>query len=67
MILRDQTEKDVDITVLKLSVKKLSEQFDTFIGECIDQDNKPKAPTYKSLMRARGYLPSYCKNTLNKG
>lgn len=60
------TEKDIDITVLKLSLKKLSEQFDAFIGECIDHDNKPKTPTYKSLMRARGYLPSYCKNALNK-
>ena len=51
--------------ILMISLRKLSEEFDDFIGACMD-DEKPKIPDYKSLMRARGYLPPYCKYALAK-
>lgn len=54
-----------DELVLKIAIKKLSEAFDEFIGACLD-DGKPKAPDYKAMMKARGYLPTYCKNALAK-
>lgn len=53
-------EKDI----LEIAIKHLSEQFDKFIAQCIDINGKPVAPTYKDIMRARGYLPPYCKMSL---
>jgi hypothetical protein len=40
----------------------MSTAFDNFVSACLDEKGKPKAPDYKSLMRAKGYLPPYCVN-----
>lgn len=50
--------------VLEMAIKKLSKAFDEFIGSCLDADGKPKAPDYKAMMKARGYLPPYCSHAL---
>ena len=52
--------------ILKIAIRKLSESFDEFIGSCINEEGKPKEPSYKSIMKARGFLPPYCKNALSK-
>jgi hypothetical protein len=62
----DGMKKENDVAVLELSIKKLSEAFDEFIGSCVDPDGKPKAPDKKELMRAKACLPKYCANALNK-
>lgn len=46
-----------DIKILELSLKHLTDAFDRFLVSCMDEQGKPKAPQYKDLMRARGYLP----------
>ena len=56
-------EKDI---VLELAIKKLSEAFDEFIGASLGQDGKPRAPDYRAIMKARGYLPPYCEHALAK-
>lgn len=52
--------------VLKLALIKLSEAFDEFIDECIEPNGQPKAPGMGKIMKARGYLPPYCKNSYQK-
>ena len=58
-------EKENDIYVLETALKKLSLAFDEFISECLD-GAKQKAPDYRAIMKARGYLPPYCKNAYAK-
>lgn len=52
--------------ILKLSIIKLSEAFDEFVSECLDEDGKPQQPDHRALAKARGYLPPYCKNAYEK-
>jgi len=52
--------------ILELSLIKLSEAFNDFIKECKDENNQPKKPSYKALMRASGFLPPYCSESLTK-
>ena len=52
--------------ILKLALIKLGEAFDDFIGECLDEDGKPKQPDYGALAKARAYLPPFCKNAYEK-
>jgi len=56
----------VDVKILELSIKKLSESFDEFICECVDKDGKPKQPTMQAIMKAKGYLPPYCAHAFKK-
>lgn len=49
-----------------LSLRKLSEAFDRFVGACMDEKGKPKAPSAGDLAKARGYLPPYCHNAYGK-
>lgn len=51
--------------IFYLTIATITKSFDEFVGECME-DGEPKAPAKKSLMRARGYLPAWCKNTLVK-
>lgn len=56
-------EKDI---VLELAIKNLSMAFDEFVAACMDENGKPKAPDYRAMMKARGYLPPYCECALSK-
>jgi len=56
-------EKDI---ILEIAIKKLSVAFDEFVGSCLDENGKPKAPDYRAIMKARGYLPTYCEHALSK-
>ncbi len=58
MALDSKTESRVALAALKV----VSEQFDIFIGECMDENGKPKAPDHRSLAQARGILPPYCEH-----
>lgn len=49
-----------DITEHALRI--LTKHFDTFIGECMDENGKPKAPSTKALMQARACLPAQYAN-----
>jgi hypothetical protein len=53
--------------ILEISLKKLTEEFDKFILECMDEDGKPKIPSYKALARARGCIPSHYESAHKKG
>jgi hypothetical protein len=52
--------------ILEMALKHMSIQFNDFIKECMTEDGKPKEPSYKALMKARGYLPPYCECALSK-
>jgi hypothetical protein len=51
--------------VANLCIAQVTKTLDDFVGECME-DGKPKAPSMKALMKTRGYLPNWCKNTLVK-
>lgn len=55
-----------DVTILKLSLKKITSAFDSFISECIDEHGNPITPSKGSLMKAKAYLPSTCTNAFKK-
>ena len=57
------TEAEINRHIIAVLTRTL----DTFIGACMDSSGQPKAPDRQALMRARGYLPATCKNTLIKG
>jgi hypothetical protein len=50
--------------MLRIVVRQLSEKFNIFVGSCMDENGNPKAPVYKELMKARGYLPATCEYSL---
>jgi len=52
--------------ILRIAVKRLSKVFNEFIGECMNEDGSPKAPSQKALIKARGYLPPHCKHSLTR-
>lgn len=54
-------EKDI----LAIALRRMGEVLDELVGACLDGE-KPKAPDYKTLMRARGYLPPGARNGLSK-
>jgi len=47
-------------------IAALTKHLDKLVGACMDQNGKPKAPSYQDLMRARGALPSTAKHALTK-
>ena len=55
-----------DQEIIEIALKLLSKSLDELVSACMDESGSPKAPTKQELMRARGMLPLYCKNTLNK-
>ena len=54
---------DADIQILEAAVKRLSIELDRLIAGCIDEQGLLKQPTMQDVMRARGVLPKYCKNS----
>ena len=54
----EQTYKD--------ALQALSEAFNEFVKACTGKDGKGKAPEYRDLMMAKGYLPPYCSEALSK-
>jgi hypothetical protein len=49
-----------------IAINAITDEFDLFISSCIDEQGKPKQPSMRDLMRARGCLPARCANTLHK-
>lgn len=56
-----------DSDILRLAVIKLNNTLDNLISDCLDENEEPKAPSKKTLMKSRGYLSPHCKNALSKG
>ena len=52
--------------ILEIAIKKLTVAFDEFVGDCLDEEGKPKQPSMQALYRARGTLPVWCNNTIVK-
>ena len=52
----------IDEKILEISLRKLSEAFDEFIGECM----KNGGPSKQDIAKARGYLPPYCNHAYRK-
>jgi hypothetical protein len=52
--------------ILLIAIKSLSEEFDRFIGECLNEDGSIKLPSKQAIMRAKGCLPDYCKHSYKK-
>jgi hypothetical protein len=57
---------DINKEILRLSLEAVTKSFDEFVGKCLDEDGKPKAPNIGAIMKARGCLPSYCKHSFEK-
>lgn len=55
-------DSEVDKEILLLSIKALTQTLDDLVGECMDAEGKPKTPSYRALMSARGALPQWCKH-----
>ena len=60
-LVSSHNEKNDDEYILLKALQFLGEAFDRFIDDCIGVDG-PKAPSNKSLAKARAYLPPHCKN-----
>lgn len=52
--------------IYESAIKQLTIVLDDLIGECLDENNKPKAPSARGLNSARGCLPIQYKNSLVK-
>jgi hypothetical protein len=51
----------------EIAYRTLAEEFDKFVAACMDEKGDPKAPSYRELMKARGYLPPlYCAHALTR-
>lgn len=59
-------EPDIELQVLKLAVKVLTEELDSFISCCRDENGQPKAPRPGELARACSFLPPPYKNSFRK-
>ena len=57
---------ELDNKILELSITNLSEAFDEFIGACLDESGNPRQPTIQALMKAKAYLPTYCRNSFKR-
>lgn len=55
-----------DIKVLEMAIKQLSINLNDLLTDCVDENNKPKMPRYKSIMKARGCLPKQYSMSLIK-
>jgi hypothetical protein len=62
MSMTDLGPMNIDLIALKC----LTEAFDRFIGECMDENGKPKEPSRQALMKARACLPPSARHTLTK-
>lgn len=56
-----------ELFVMETALRVMTRKLDDLIGECMDENGKPKAPTMRALMTARGYLPPDFKNALKAG
>jgi hypothetical protein len=46
-----------EVLVLEAALKALTRRFDEFVGQCMDDAGKPRAPSPKALAQARACLP----------
>lgn len=54
----------INNNILKIALRKVTEALDDLAGHCLGPDGEPQRPPHKALMRARGCLPPWCKNSL---
>lgn len=52
--------------VLKQCLDVLTNTLDNLVGACMDEQGKPRAPSYRELMEARGMLPKRCENAFKE-
>ncbi len=53
-----------DVEVLTRSLMAITQHFNSFVGECMDQiEGLPLAPTRKALAQARACLPASCSHS----
>jgi hypothetical protein len=48
------------------AIRAMLRELDEFVGDCMDEQGNPKAPSKKALMLARSILPPGYKHTLTK-
>jgi hypothetical protein len=46
--------------LLEHAIRAVTDHFNDFIGQCMDENGKPKAPSMGDLMKARACLPTRC-------
>jgi len=61
-----KVKKTNDVEILELSLREMTLALDALITECSGNDGASVAPDKKSLMRYRGLLPAYCKNSFKR-
>lgn len=55
-------KKSDEVRLLELATKQVTDHFNEFIGACLDENGKPKAPQMKDIMKARACLPARCEH-----
>jgi hypothetical protein len=51
--------------ILEIALRVMTDRLDMLVSACLGDDGKPKQPSMKDVMQARGYLPPRCKNSFN--
>lgn len=54
--------ENVDKTIIDV----ITNNFNEFVAECVDENGQPKVPSKKALMKARSMLPERCSMSLSK-
>lgn len=57
-------QQAADAQVQRAAVRVMTKALDDLVSACMNGDGTLRPPDRASLMRARGLLPAYCKNTL---
>ena len=52
--------------ILTAAITIITEEFDWFIGCCLDENEQPKAPSYREIARARGFMVEGCQTAYAK-
>lgn len=52
--------------MLRIALDRMTKVLDDLVRDCLDDQEKHKAPSYKALMRARGFLTPACPMSLSK-
>lgn len=63
---KDGTCAEEEDNILEFALRAMERSTDEFISSCLDEQGKIKAPDRRAIMRIRGMLPKWCKNTLIK-
>ncbi len=53
-------DKMTENEMLRIALDKMTKALDDLVRDCLDENEKHRVPSYKALMRARGFLTPSC-------